>query len=219
MWWAMAIAAAIQVVQGVMSNVQQTAAGDAARDAGKYQNLLAQREADSLEQEAGQERARSQQEAILRRRRGNITHGRGEALEAASGALDEGGYNEARLLEDIDQSVASALYTGESAGRGLEDRAQLTRTQGEFAQYRGKVQQKALKHEGLMSLASGILGAGGEVASYYNQQPDPSGGGGGGYNELTVGGYGGSVEYGPGSPLYRNYGAYGRGTYGYPGSR
>jgi hypothetical protein len=203
----LAIAAALTMVQGVMQYQQAQAAGDAARDAGKYQNLLAQREAASAEQEAGQERARSQQAAILQRRRGELVQSRSRAFEAASGALDEGGFTEGGLIADTDYNVLSALYQGEEAGRGLEDRATIIRATGAGQQYAGKVQQKTLKHQGLTSLIGAGGSAAGIMAGGYAPAAGASTAGGGGFASNTT----------VGSPLYRNYG-YGSPRWARPGA-
>lgn len=140
MWFA--IAAALSVIQGVMQYSQLRSAGDAAKEAGKYQANLAL-------QEGGQEAAAAQQRAILARRRGDIVAGSRRSRESASGAIDPTGYGEARLEADIGFDVLSELFAGEDAEAAARQRAAGFR-------YSGDTQKAALRGEALQSLVGGF---------------------------------------------------------------
>jgi hypothetical protein len=134
-----------------MQYYQLRSAGKAAKDAGEYQRNLAL-------QDAGQAQARSQQDAITRRRRGDILAGRRSASESASGGIDPTGYGAARLESTIDYNVLSALFEGDEAARGL-------RQEGETAYYLGKTKQTALKQRAL----TGLVESAGQAAGYAGQ--------------------------------------------------
>lgn len=119
--------------------------GNAARGAANYQ-------AAQLQQQAGQERATSQRQAMEERRRARFAQSRLQALAAASGAgatdptvIDLSG----DIAAEGEYRALTALFGGEERARGLTMNAQARR-------YEGQQQRRA----GVMNAASTIMGGG-----------------------------------------------------------
>lgn len=166
----LAVAAALSLASGIAQFNALRAAGRSQEQAGAYAETLAGRQADVLKQQAGQERARAQRQAMEQRRQGRFVESRATALAAASGA----GVSDPTItgiLADIDtESEIRALYSmyeGEEAARGLEYDAQLALARGEEAHYSGKVAKRLASAQANAALLSGVGGAVGYGAQAY----------------------------------------------------
>lgn len=143
--------------------------GDAANQAGKSEAL-------QLQQEAGQERARSQLEASNRRRSARYAQSRALALAAASGA----GASDPTVVDIIGNlagegefGALAAMYEGETSARNLEYAGKVRRREG-----------KAAKSASYLKAGATLLSGGSAWADKY---------GGGGFDNV---GRGGSVTFG-----------------------
>lgn len=130
----MAIAAT--VASTVMSAAGSIMSGNAANKAAKF-------EAAQMTQQAGQERATSQRQAIEQRRQAGLASSKITANAAASGA----GATDTTVLNLQGDTAAtgeynalSALYTGEEKARGMEMGATAKRYEGANAAQAGKMQ-------------------------------------------------------------------------------
>ena len=127
------VAVAAAVASTVLSSVGAVQQGNAQKKAANYQ--AAQRE-----QQAGQDRATSQRQAIGQRKQANLVASRTRANAAASGggAFDP---NVVDILGDIEgqgeYNALSALFNGEERARGMEMQASAARYQGRQAQTAG----------------------------------------------------------------------------------
>jgi len=164
----LAIAAAFSMASGIARFNALRAAGRSQEQAGAYAETLAGRQAEVLQQKAGQERAASQRAAIEQRRRGRYAGSRATALAAASG----GGVSDPTvtgILADIDTEseirALNAMYMGEESARGLEYDAVLALAQGEEAHYSGKVAKRLANAQANAALLSGM----GQAASFGTQ--------------------------------------------------
>ncbi len=144
------ILTAASTIVGTVSSIRQAQAQKIAaktqEQAGLYQRQLAERQAESLELRAGQERAVSQRAAIEQRRRGALVSSRAQALAAASGAgaLDPTVVDIMGDLEtETEIRALSALYEGEESARGLEYGALLERAGGEGDLYAARAGARA----------------------------------------------------------------------------
>ena len=120
---------------------------------------VAKADAEQLRTQAGQERAASQREAMEERRQARLLASRGLAVAAASG----GGADDPSVvnaLADIEGEgeyrALTALYEGESEGRGLENQARARRAEGRNA-----------KIAGLIGGAASLLDAGSSLKERY----------------------------------------------------
>lgn len=125
--------AALSVIGALVSAAGSIVGGIAANNQAKAQ-------AQAMTVRAGEERAASQREAIDRSREAKLVMSRQQAVAAASGggAADPTVVNlMAGVAARGDYNSATALYEGETKGRGLEYQATLTRMQGRQAMFAG----------------------------------------------------------------------------------
>ena len=183
-WVPIAFSAASTII-GVVGQISAgQSQADAARaqaeyqsSALRYQAKLATRQAQQMEQEAGQERAVSQRAAMEERRRGRFVSSEAQAIAAASGAgaLDPTIVN---ILGDIgaeeETRALTALYMGEERARGLEYGAKLTRAGGRgdiYAAQRalqaGGIEASAAKRASYFGAAGTLLEGGSSLFSKY----------------------------------------------------
>lgn len=140
----------------VLSGLGQMQAGKAANANAKFQ-------AAQMEQQAGQERASSQREAIAQRRQANIMRSNAQAAAAASGggATDPTVLNiTGNLAKEGEYNALSALFEGEERARGLNLQATTTRMEG-----------KQAKKQGMIGGAATIIGGVGSAMSKYSPSP------------------------------------------------
>jgi hypothetical protein len=131
--------------------------------AGKAANANAQFQAKQMEQQAGQERAASQRDAIAERRRADIMQSNAQAAAAASGggATDPTVLNiTGNLAKEGEYNALSALFSGEERARGMELQASSTRMMG-----------KQAKKQGMVGGISTIIGGAASAASKYSPAP------------------------------------------------
>lgn len=125
--------------------------GEARRSAGYYR-------AAGLDIRAGQTRASSQRVAASDRLKGELLGSKTLAAAAASGggAADP---TVLKVLADIagrsEFNALSALYSGETAARGLEQQGRLARYEGNVAAFSGRVQRGVLRQKGISTIAKG----------------------------------------------------------------
>jgi homoserine kinase len=123
----------------------------------KAQANAADMEAEQMAQNAGQQRAEAQQEAIAKRREARLAQSRNQAVAAASG----GGADDPGVL-DINSDIAgegefnalTALYQGEARARGME---------GDSAAK--KYEAKSLRRAGSAARTGSFIGAGASLLS------------------------------------------------------
>jgi hypothetical protein len=123
---------------------------------GEYQQKVAERRAQQLEIEAGQERATSQREASEERRQVRFAQSRAQAVAAASGAgaLDPSTLDVIGDLEgEAEYRALTRLYEGENRARGLDYGAKLERSAGKVGQYEAHERAYATR---LAGQASGV---------------------------------------------------------------
>lgn len=144
---------ALTVVSTVVSAAGTLMSGNAARGAANF-------EAAQMKQQAGQERAVAQRQAIEQRRQAGLANSRVQAVAAASGAgaTDPTVLNiEGNNAATGEYNALSALYSGEEKARGFEMSA------------------AARKYEGATARQSALLGAGGTLmggaAKAYGSSP------------------------------------------------
>lgn len=140
----------------------QRSAGREQQRVAEYQATLAGRQAEAMEQEAGQSRASAQREAMEERRQGRIIRSRAAAVMGASGtAVDTD------ILGDIDTEAElralTSLYRGEETARGLEYGAVLERAGAQGKRHAGQVERRLADRRSIVTLAGGV----GQVASLY----------------------------------------------------
>ena len=152
-------ATALAVGSSVLSGIGQIQAGKAANSNAKFQ-------ARQMEQQAGQERASSQREAIAERRQSAIIQSNAQASAAASGggATDPTVLNiTGNIAKEGEYNALSALFQGEEKARGLGLQASATRMEG-----------KQAKKQGMIGGVSTIIGGTASAASKYSPSA-PSG--------------------------------------------
>jgi hypothetical protein len=150
-------ATVLSIGGSVLSGLGQMQAGKAANANAKFQ-------AAQMEQQAGQERASSQRQAIAERRQANIMQSNAQASAAASGggATDPTVLNiTGNLAKEGEYNALSALFAGEERARGQELQATSTRMQG-----------KQAKKQGMISGISTIIG--GSASAYSKYSPAPA---------------------------------------------
>lgn len=130
----MAASTAISVGGSVLEGRAQTAAG-------KAQQQESNIEGAQLDQQAGQERAAAQRQAIEERRKARFAISRNQAVSAASGA----GATDPTVLQlegDItgegEYNALTALYEGDDRARYLKSQGAATRFQGRSTAAAGK---------------------------------------------------------------------------------
>jgi len=117
----------------ILSGLGQMQAGKAAKANANFQSA-------QMEQQAGQERASSQREAIALRRQSAIMQSNAQAASAASGggATDPTVLNiTGNLAREGEYNALSALFAGEERARGQKLQAASTRIEGKQAQKQG----------------------------------------------------------------------------------
>lgn len=157
---------AITVGGAILSAVGQYSQGRAARRYGEQVQAAKAFEAAQMEQNAGQEIAASQRQAIEQRRRASLVASRAMAVSAASGA----GASDP-TIENIISDIAGegayrsgiALYQGEERARQLRMGASGALFEGEQAAQYGRQQGRAANIGAFASLAS----AGGSLYAKY----------------------------------------------------
>lgn len=155
----------LMIASTIMSASSSAQAGQQAEKAGQAQQTAANYQADSAEQNAGQQRAASQRVAQARRQEATLAASRAQAVGAASGTVDP--RIEADIAGQGEFNALSALYEGEEAARGLETDAALARFQGRQMAQAGGAKKAAYQTEALSSLAMGgykAFGGGGGAA-------------------------------------------------------
>lgn len=139
-------------VGGTILGAFTSAAG--ARQAGRADNTLAVYQAKQAEQQAGQERAAAQRQAMEERRRARLAQSRAIAVGAASGAGTGG--NVLDILGDLNTEgeyrAQSALFTGEEKARGYEMSASAKRYEGAQSVANAKAKSTGYLVGGGMSL-------------------------------------------------------------------
>lgn len=215
----MAAMAGMGVVGGIMQSQQMRAAGQAAKDAGKYQQALAESRARDLETQAGQTLASSQRNVLAERQQGALLAGRSRALAAASGA-DLSSPSIVKNLADLagieDYRAGAARYEGESRAGALQYGAAQERAAGKAAKQAGAFENRMANVKANSQLLSSFTQAGMTAASGF-------GGGGGAAGAAgatpatatptgaTMGGYQMGWSSTPsmlqsGSPMFQKYG-------------
>lgn len=159
MWIAFAIGSILSLV-GTLSQAS------AMKAAGKASETIAMSQAKAMEQQAGQERASSQREALEARRQAKLVQSRARALAAAGGG-DTSDPTVVNLLGDIDTEgelrALTALYQGEEKAKGLEYQAQVTKMGG-IADYNVA---KSKANAALVSTAGSIISQGSSLYAKY----------------------------------------------------
>jgi hypothetical protein len=156
-----ALAAAVPYISAagtILSTVSSISGGRSDDAAARFQ-------AKQMEQQAGQERAASQREAIEERRKARFAESRALAVSAASGA----GASDPTVLDimgDLESEgeyrALTALFNGEERARGLEMGASAKRYEGATA-----------KRSGYMKAGSTILGGGYSLLEKYGDTTLP----------------------------------------------
>lgn len=157
------------------SNAQRTA-GDNAYRAALLRAQMADVQAAQLEQNAGQQEAASQRQAIEERRKGTVMAGRLRAVMGASGAgIDD------NLIASIqgqgDYNAESALYGGTERARGMRNQAALDRYSGAAGVQQGEFERSA-DNSAADSTLVGTIGRG--VLSFASKYGGAFAGGSGG---------------------------------------
>jgi len=165
--------AGMQVLGGVMQYQQQKAAGKAAVKAAKYEQLLANNRATSMEVQAGQERATAQRSMLGERQQGALISGRARALAAASGA-SLSSPSVIKALADIgsieDYRVGTVRQGGEQQAINLEYGAKLERAGGKNALETARFQRDlgtAQAQAGLVNMGASLIGSGAGMYAKY----------------------------------------------------
>lgn len=155
---------AIGTVVSVIGSIQQFQAQKAAA---KQQEAIANAQALSMEQQAGQERAASQRAAFQARKEGALVSSRAGAIAAASGAgaLDPSIVN---IMGGIEQETElraqTALFEGEESGRGLEHQADIARATGSLRAQ----EHRAKGQSALFSAGRTLLSGASDIYSKYS---------------------------------------------------
>ena len=135
------------------------AEGENARDIGRWQSA-------QLKQQAGQERASAQRQAIEERRKGDIAVSRARAVAAASGggASDPTVMNiYSDLASEGEYNAQAVLAEGEEAARGLESQAGAAEYEGAAAYAGSKYRSSAAKRAGYISSVGHMLQGGADI--------------------------------------------------------
>lgn len=152
MW---AFAAAFAMLQGVVGFVQGRGAASAQEKISNYQATLAGRQADAMEQEAGQTRARAQRQAIADRRQGSLARSRAVAAMAGSGTMVD-----PTMLGDLDTEIElralQSMSEGEDTARGIEYDALLTRRGAQTTREAGGARADLLRNRAAGTLIGGV---------------------------------------------------------------
>jgi transcription initiation factor TFIID subunit TAF12 len=166
---AQALAVAATAVSTVGTLVGGEAQAQQARYEGKAQQQVANFHAAQLRQQAGQQRAVSQQEAIEQQRRARLARSRALAIASASGAGTDGSVQDilARLAAEGDINAQAAIYEGEEAARGLETQAGATQAEGKYANAASRYAARNIKRASYLSAAGTLMQGGSSFYSKY----------------------------------------------------
>lgn len=151
-------AIALSVLGTTQSANAQQQAGALAAQQGQAQRSAAEFQATELDQQAGQDRASSQHQAVDARRQATFAESRAQALAAASGggASDPTVVtNSARITGEGEYSALTALFNGEERARGLETQGNLARFTGQQQQLAGNYRQDAYNSGADVTLMNG----------------------------------------------------------------
>lgn len=136
----------MMVGSALITAVGQIRAGQAADQMGKAQQQGLEHQAEQMRVNAGQERAASQRDMIIKRKQATLVQSRAQAVAAASG----GGTLDASIVDIMgdleaegDYGVNLAQYHGEERARDLESGAQMKVFEGGLARTAGKNAKKA----------------------------------------------------------------------------
>ena len=174
-----AVGTGISVLDSIGQGIQQKAAAREQRRIADYNRQLAERQAENLEQTAGQERASAQRSAINQRRQTAAAMSRAQAVAGASGAgaLDPTIVN---ILGDIgfegDYREGVAGFEGESRGQALEYEAVIARATGDSnlaAGYAGAANTRAAASRSLTKAATTAFSGASSLYDKYAQSPPP----------------------------------------------
>jgi hypothetical protein len=176
---AQALAIAATAITAVGTLVGGAVEADAARAEGKAAQQIANFQARQMEQQAGQERAVSQREAIEQRRRARLAQSRALAIAAASGGGTGGTVQDilATLGAEGEMNAQAALYEGEEAARGLETQAAATRSQGRYANVSSRTAARNMRVSSYLSAAGTLMSDGSSFYSKYWPDDENTGGG------------------------------------------
>ena len=169
------IGAAASLAGGLIqaSQAQAAAAAEAAaiQYQGQYQQAAAVYEANQLEQQANEARALAQQEAVRRRREGELLLSRQVAVAAAQGGAADPSvltlYGD--TFEETELAAGTEIYKGETRARGLIESANIRRYEGEQAVIAGNIQAQAAQTAGRYQSIGSILSGIGGAARIYSQ--------------------------------------------------
>lgn len=174
---------AVAVVGTALSVAGQAQAADAARQQAQAQQNLgiaqqnaANYQAQTMDIQAGQERAASQRTAINQRRQEQLVLSRSQAIAGASGAGASDPSvitNESQITREGEFGALSSLYRGEQTAQGLEEGAGLKRYEGDASAYGGEAsaagsyaKADAMDTAAFGSGASGLANAGSLYMKY-----------------------------------------------------
>lgn len=155
--------AGMQLIGGIMQSQQMRAAGQAAKESGKFQQALAESRAQQMETQAGQELAAAQRNVLAERQQGNLLAGRARALAAASGA----DLSSPTLINDMadiagseDYRAGTARYEGQSRANALNYGAGVERAGGQAARQAGSFENRLANARANSQLLSSAMQAG-----------------------------------------------------------
>lgn len=137
---------ALTIAGGGFNAYSQYQQGEMLKRAGEQDQAVANAQAASLEQNAGQTRAQAQQAAIEQKRRVGLLSSRARAVAAAGGtSTTDPGVVDA--ISDLDAEAEyrfrTALATGESQAQGMEFAAATKRAGGSDAAAVGEMQRRS----------------------------------------------------------------------------
>jgi hypothetical protein len=165
------VSTVLSVAGTAMGVVGAVSSARAQKQAGKHQEEAAGFRAKQLDQQAGQERAVAQHQAIEARRRSGLAQSRAQALAASSGAgaVDPTVLNlVSGIAGEGELSAGNALYSGEERALGQETSASANRYEGGQARRAGEVRAETTIMGGVASAASSL--------SRYAPGPSPTAG-------------------------------------------
>jgi len=165
---AQSLAIAATAVSTVGTLVGGEAQAAQARYEGKAQQTVANFQAAQLRQQAGQNRATSQLQAIEEQRKARLAMSRAKAIAAASGGGTGGSVQNilSRLRAEGDWNAAAAIYEGEEAARGMEAQAAASQAEGQYANAAGRYAAKNIRRASYLSAVGNALQG---SASFYEK--------------------------------------------------
>ena len=163
---------------GVAGQAQQAQAASITAKTAKAQQAIADRQAEFMVRQAGQEQAVAQRTAIDEQRQGRLISSRAQAIAAASGAgaLDPTIVN---ILGDIDTEAEiralTALYEGDERASGLRYDAALTRQAGLVTAQTGRAQANMQRNQAILGAAGTLLEGGTSLAGRFGSRTPGAG--------------------------------------------